>query len=483
MRWMAAICGVLAAFAAPASAQDDGAQDGGEDMICLTFARGWWGSAEELRRIRKEPAPQSYRDVFESGGCERFQLIVSSLMSWHFAMGDETTATGAASYLEEHSLRQPLAASEVEPQLRRAWDAAWPAIEQHARLIAANDFDAANTLRRDNRNFVALDRLFGRIGSHAFVADTWLDGARFYASPAMTRRASPHMAVLEAFERFMVSVEPQNATLGSARIEGIWDWDFDRRWVFRRHASLRAALLGEIDALPPVSNERPTDAQYELEEYLQEGGMIQEIESREEDFETLFAEVDANPNWAREQILIWREEAFSDLARDSRPGTASMAGRPCDTQKLYHVMQGLAALEFDGHGAHEIMGYRRISLGPSERDDRIALLLAESDCLYAATERAVQASDPEGAHGSLGRSLDALAIARQLVQPDESPGRFRQIAERYLSRLERCRTLVAWSTQGLHTCAGSQDTGLQAYFETNLAALPAIMVGAERISD
>jgi hypothetical protein len=99
------------------------------EEICLTSARIWVGSGDDVRHIRDQPVPDSYRTGLTTGGCNT--LIREQLIEWHLAFGDEASTTAALAFFEEAYapvlaapeayaglMRQALA--EAAPELRAA---------------------------------------------------------------------------------------------------------------------------------------------------------------------------------------------------------------------------------------------------------------------------------------------------------------------------------------------------------------------------
>lgn len=492
MWWRATVFGFLVALASPISAQEDG--DVGEQVICLAFARYWAGTREELLRIREDPVPITFRGPFEGGGCPRFNLVEDSLLAWHFAYGDEDTATRAIDYLERQSLPKPLEGSTVQATLHEAWDTAWPALQRREALADSGDNDARFALSRRDASLRRIDTLTATIEQHRFIADSWIRAARFHSSGAMLERAAPHMEVIRAFGAFLRAVEEQQAQIERTRIEPFPDYNVEEGLLEARYITSRALLLGELDALPPANRPRPDDAELELEEIFANGIHIQELSNLNDNYSEAVARIEGQTNWEHFVVLRWREEVLGDLARDMHriyqgydSGVRTFDDPPsqrraCASRGMHKALNGLAALELDGYSANELRGYPRHLSGRSARDDRIALMLAEAACHRRVSANAVDVGDFDSALDALGRAMYVLSTVRQLVQPDESPGRFRQIVEMYLDTADRCREMSIDRSGRRGHCTGAFDPQLAAYFEANLNALDWIAYGKDDIA-
>lgn len=97
---LAVACGFIAALvsSAPSSAKD--AQPAGteeEANICVLKLVLWTGSNDEIRAIRTEPVPKSYREGVQlcGGGFQN-----TDLLDWHLHYGTADTALAALAFLE-----------------------------------------------------------------------------------------------------------------------------------------------------------------------------------------------------------------------------------------------------------------------------------------------------------------------------------------------------------------------------------------------
>lgn len=466
----------LALWPATSFAQDDG----GEELICTLAAHGWGGTDDEVRRVDEEPVPPSFREIFEGDGCDRFQLIENSLLTWHLHLGNEASTIAAAEYYERHKTPQLIDPDRLETQLQNAWAEAWPTLQQTAALYGSSNFREANRLRLEAPDMAALNALARKVKNHRFMANIWLSGARFFDSPTMLRRAEPHMAVMTAFDRFFSLIAEQHGTLGRYGIENAYEWETGYRLQTARYGNLRAALLGDFSARATRPEADLSDAQYDLEDYVQDQRPLNQIDHQTPGAEYIYEELQNQSNWVLDQLLLWTEYAYADLLRQEPPARYE---RRCDSRQLFNAKAGLLALERQSYGSDRIYRLGRFGLSSDFRHARIALLLAQVTCHQTASDNAIADNDPETAHGALVSVLQGLAEIRLLLQPDEAPTRFRQIASRYLAGLDQCRELIATLPVRGSGCTHGHDRQLEVYFRRNLDALDDIVIGAERIED
>ena len=115
----------LAATLLVANGGEGKSQRTSEDQdICVTIASFWTGNRDDIRRIREEPIPESYRRRFEGGGCARFQLVEMSLVSWHLLFGDEQSTSQALAYIEADYRKGSPAPGALAASLPQIWEGA-----------------------------------------------------------------------------------------------------------------------------------------------------------------------------------------------------------------------------------------------------------------------------------------------------------------------------------------------------------------------
>jgi len=93
----------LLMIAAPARAQDDDSSG----SICVTALLRWNGMPEEVRSIRTNPVPESYRNGAQNCGGP---LLASDLIDWHRRFGTEASARAAFEFVEHRDRRMRVGA-------------------------------------------------------------------------------------------------------------------------------------------------------------------------------------------------------------------------------------------------------------------------------------------------------------------------------------------------------------------------------------
>ena len=466
MRRLAALALLGGLVATPVLAQDESAKVDESELICLAVAHIWNGTEEDIARIEQQPVPDSFRRPFEGGGCPRFSLVEESLLQWHFRFGDEATASQALAYLENASLPQPASGRALAAAIADLR----PALEQMQQAIDGGDVRSALAVRNET-DWSDMQAALAPFGAHRFLADQYLTAARFYSSAAFVRRAAPHMAALDEFRDIL---EGEADTAAAQRMVGLDfapDHEVGQAVLFERYGTLRAALLGERDALPKFPNLASREVTSVIESAIWDGIPFDHLERLAEDNDALEEALDDDSDLPKRMAVQWAEQAFADLARmqvdpDYRDS--------CDTDTFDQALIGLFLSSMDGHDYASGRGYRGVDWPLNEGDMRVALLLAKADCASTVAARLAPDGDRQDLRRAFWEGLTALDAAHDIVPADRSPGRFRHIATRYLDLARHCLALSDPEKQSGDACEYARDPRTIRYFETTLAALPAI---------
>lgn len=463
------VAAILALLAVPAAGQE---ADEAE-VICILTLSTPDGTAEDYRNIRTNPIPPSMAAAFEDRPCGGINQ--NSLLAWHLRVGDEATTTAALDFIE--AKKAPVAG---DPQrfaadLAASLEAAEKDVAKYAVLWTERKTREAQRLRRKSKSFSRLDALMRQYDGHVFTARSFYEAARYFQSRELLARAERHLAMIDA--GFAILKSPDH--LAPEYAGHLW-FDNEGHYADLVLPELMAALRHSLNG---IEKPRPRPLQMfddepvgDLRKIVEEGVPLREAKSLYPDAELLWAALDADQHYIRTIVMLWDAEAQVEMAEvaSTNPRTAR-----CDVNHFDRASSGLAMLAQDHEEAYSLTGYRSPILWGGYGDRRIALLLDKSNCWSKLARRADDQGDPELAAVFADKAIYPLIDARQLVQPDESPTRFRQIASRYLESAKECARLHALTQGGEEFCPAAHDTRLKAYFETNLAALDAIASGAK----
>lgn len=462
------VAAILALLAAPAAGQE---ADEAE-IICILTLRTPDGTAEDYRSIRTNPIPPSMAAAFEDRPCGGINQ--NALLAWHLRVGDEATTTAALDFIEAKKAPDSENPEDYAAELATALATAQKDLAKYAALWKQSKTSEATRLRRKSKSFRHLDALIRQYDGHIFTARSFYEAARYFQSRDLLARAERHLAMVNA--GLAILSAPEHL---APEYEGHLWFESDGNYADIVLPELMAALRHSLDG---VETPRPRPLQKyddepvgDLRKIVEEGVPLREAKSLYPDAELLWAALDEDQHYIWTIVMLWDAEAQVEMAEvaSTNPRTAR-----CDVNHFDRASSGLAMLAQDHEEAYSLNGYRSPLLWGGYGDKRIALLLDKSRCWSKLAERADDQDDPELAAMFATKAIYPLIDARQLVQPDESPTRFRQIASRYLEAAEECARLHALTQGGEEYCPAAQDPRLKAYFETNLAALDAIAAGA-----
>ncbi|WP_404335511.1 hypothetical protein AB2M62_16415 [Sphingomonas sp. MMS12-HWE2-04] len=394
--------------------------------ICLTFARNWQGTHEELRRIAVEPIPQSYRRQYGWTWCEH--LMKGSLIDWHLAFGDERSTTEALRFLATTALEGMPSVRDAETALPAVWRKAQAAVQHRPISPEASGparYRQIEALRRD-RAVRQLQMLIVAHDRFAFLAEQYLRAAEFFRSRALLEEASRYLTPLTNAEaRFYEGVRVAKAADGSILQYAV---GIEARGVNllhdlqMRYALTTARISGSAADLAAAAAviEENDDAvmRAAIQPLLGDDGTFCETDVASEILAAACKGENDLPGRIR---AFWRSKAQIELAEDVRPAARNLSFSAFDV--AWHAIDAAARPAFP-----ESVHYN------SATDDHVVLLLARAEAQF---RRSQAPNIPAEDATSLRReALGDLFRAERLTPPALNPNRFRQIAERYLSILQ-----------------------------------------------
>ncbi|HEX9965731.1 MAG TPA: hypothetical protein VGB04_12195 [Allosphingosinicella sp.] len=452
-----------------------------EGTICLAVAHHWRGDSADIKRIRSVPVPDSFRRRFESGGCERFQLIVGSLIDWHLAFGDERTASLALAYLEPAYRKGTPAPEAFGAHLAAAWRDAGRAI---AALPPAGDPKRLDQGR------------LRKIGSVRRASEAAAAYERYVELSGLYMRAAEHYGSAALLEKAELYFLPANAGLATLFAGG---WESDSKLGGILHApSHRLNEVLDLEMRIPILRARlsraPEDVglaasvaarRYQpvletaVDNARERSGEICEIEgeAESETLKKLEAACEGESNFSRRTRDFWRNRAQLDLlmaadpihfetSRANLPATGSEFGRrpaadadagPADPPRSFETAAWLLHSDRLKDWEGRTLWFHRVDF------ELFSLLLARSE-LHA--RRAV--SDVQ----EYGPALDYAAEAIRLAAPHEAPALFKTSAQLWLDLWSR----ASGSTEEARR--RGDRARFATYLRANLGSLDSIATGA-----
>ena len=479
-----------------------------EGTVCLAVAHVWRGDNRDIARIREIPVPESFRSPFTAGGCTRFQLVEASLIDWHLAFGDEVTTTAALGYLAADPLADPATPADHGRLVARAWRAAEPdlraawAISRDRPGKDWRDFRAALDRSPRVRRLRALIRGHARlplprpaISSRGRILP--IAGLARPGSAAISRRSrrAPACSILPPGpDGFPEDLEIGNALILRQHHPG------EIQDVAIRLAIMAARLSrdpADIDAAARLldANFSPV-LRLAAENAERQGDFCDNGDS--EDLAAIRAVCREEGDFSRRFTRFWRNQAMVDLLMAADPdhygerprgppsatSGASWAPAPADPAagrnhpNVQSFSFAISILE-RGRLESELNG----TVYGGDEEDIVALYLARADLFAALAQRARRPNDPRAADAAadfLVGALGDLARAARLVEAARHPGRFRQIATRFLALVDAYEADRARALEADYRGPNAGYARQAAYFRTVLAALDRMAVGASR---
>lgn len=468
MNW-GVVVPLLVLLAAPAQSLDHDENQ----VICTLAVRIPGGTAEDLENIREQPVPPSMAAAFADAPCNA--VPQNSLLDWHLRVGDEATTTAALDYIEQRRGANTPDPAAYAAELERAFAKATPDLRKFVKLRAANKYPEAERLRSHSKSIKRLNALAETYNGHGFVARSFVQAARFWHSPALLARARPHLDLVLTARKVLDAVptepefDPRQHTLfydDMVNFPALLNQQAETlQYDFDGASRPGSELLASYDE----------DARDELMNLAEDGLNLRAERAESESTESLFKVMDDYPNFPHDVSELWALEVQADLA-DARRAPVTL--RSCDPREWDRAHAVLAILASQEDMPWAPNGYGRPVVREPFKDQRIALYLDKVRCHGTIADGAAAAGDENIAHYQFALIFETLDMARQLVQPDENPARFRQIATAFADTLARCRAYAATTPDYSPLCTISYSRPLATYFETNLAALDAIASGA-----
>ena len=429
-----AIALAMLAVESPASAQ--AAPDA--PVECILIGHLWSGTTADIAAIATVPVPPSYQREFFAGPCNF--LIKSTLIDWHLAFGDEASTAAALGFLDTNMAgKSPFAANLA------------------ARITAA---------RRD-RNPDRVRALADQAHTYLFLARQYLRAAEFYGSPALLAQAAHYAAPAIAA-----------VAASKARIDGandgdagsIEDNDDQADAVEIQLAVVRAQITRTAEDLDTatamlVAKQEPFFATAAKEAY-QHGDDFCDIGERS-DLES-YAKACREDEFDRRAIVWLHYRALLDIV------AIDVSRDPAKAEGLTSLesVDAIVRIAHRDEQAHGRIGAGRYS--PAD-DAEVALRIARADALTRfAGATPGQAYD---AGRLLNNALVELMQAEALVPPTASPGRFRQIALRFLVAYDRAVAVEDRERPDRATLGNPVIDREAVYFRTMLPLLKPIAEG------
>lgn len=445
-------------------------------QICVVPLTRWVPTPEQTARIQLEPVPEQFVRMFESGPCNT--LDRAGLLDWHIKFGDERSAAAALAFYAAHWTPSPVNAGRYAAALEEAWDLARPRFEAVKRLRSEDQRQAADDLRLRDGRILQLDRIMAIADGYQTLFDYTLRAADFFRSPRLLTQAEALVPVIEARIAFY---ETHRATFEELRDFALFDPRRIDNFASARLLPLRlAGARSRILGAPVNRQEARAAVVGPYNNAIAEAGDLAWKDAgidrvRDTNFDALKAAVDAEDDFLRFAVQVLFEDvrlALGDAGRD--------VGMKCDPSEFHETMILLEQFEKDGRDQGIPLGYSGHSYPADFRDMRLELLLARADCTYSHAVRLADGRDFDQADDRFFETFEAVDQARQLVQPDESPARFRAIAELYREATGRCRVMSASaSATGREAhCSLSINSRLETYFRVSLDALDRIATAA-----
>ena len=406
--------------------------------------------------------PESYRHLYEDDPCENFGWTQESLVTWHFAYGDEASTAAALAHLDAHFTANMPPPARLPGLLAAAVRAATPVLRTAEPALAAGGPGAETAYRAFDRNpsVRRVRDLEAARDHYLFLARQYVRAAELYASPAFLARANTFYApVRDSFAQVRAPDAEDRLHVGPDENVGLDELAM-RLAVAAARIGGRAAEWGAAEvAVEQVGT--PAIRLAGVHAY-ENGSDFCDVESSAQLAPMRDACEENDRLLERRAKAYWLARAELDLIVDPA-GPGDLTAEP----ESYRNAQRL--LERPGDA---------VFLGEFGRDRRIELSLARANQL-ARVARAVAAhGGPRARHDAIRLedvALTVLAEAERLAPPPWAPAWFRRIAEAYLP--------IAADLDAQRTAAPeprrfpSVDPRMTAYFRHTLAALDAIAVG------
>jgi hypothetical protein len=456
------------------------AAEADEGPICLAIAHLWSGSLDDVRNINTIPVPDSFRRPFSAGGCDTWQLVKQGLINWHLSFGTEASTAKALTFIEDEYRKQGAALPNISVALERAWKAAMPDMDKAHELLTLPkpNWEHANEILAKSRPFKRLSSLTEEIGREQFIVEEYIRAAEFFGSRSFHERARLHYAFVEERDRFFegkvsVDLKRLNSVIGR-RLIGFYSGPIYVADLRMRMALMKARLSRNADdvAAASLAIERDSnDAMKQAAEFASENFEDFGSNRNNDDYPQLASALDTDGNFMRRATNYWRNKAQLEQLKQQIASTIERGGEDHNFA-YYNAMSMLEWTKTQGRNRQAARGYDSNTFPSNPADAIIALHLATVDKLMAQStaQETVTTSKSNENEQNVFRlrqlALAELSQASLLAPPHETPGRFRQIASRYLSVYELLKDEVT-----------PQDQRLASYFTHTLISLDQIALG------
>lgn len=393
----------------PSAAYAQALEDEEEQVLCVRGAVviHWFPSHSESRAIEAVPIPESIRNFMAPGDCGPPLQTFAQLIDWHLRFGSERSTTTALSYGERQltsGLPAPADYLRALRQARRAFDQGGKRQRPQVARSRAREWK----------------RLAAATVIYLPVADEYLRAAEELRSLPLLDRAEAYLAAIDADTPFLQSLGEAPNDYNEARKDDMRM----RIAVLRASVTLGAPDIARANAvLGAVGRpfyqelaERAYDAGSELCDVGDSNSMITLAEQCEQ--------VDAIE--ARLTSFWLSRAALDSIEGALDPGTTSFARSYASAETAMRLLERAKEPEWDRCGLCWLQNDPK-----REALFRLRRIRTQAD---AHRYVSLAAGKDEGAAWSKWvEALDELQTMERAAPPFEAPGRFRRLAESWLS--------------------------------------------------
>lgn len=473
---------ILAVFAlhlqTPTLAQDVAAADADEhnNVICILSLWIWNPSPEETAQIKSKPLPETFVSASRGGPCGS-GLYQGGLLDWHLAFGTPETTAAALAFYRQRSAHRTIRVEDYPDKLEEAWKGvlSLQPIDK-GELAQATQGRGPKPLAlkiADLRSLVSASERYD------YLLDLHLKAASFYRTARFSDEAAPYLRAVEARNELF---NEHFDELLEAGITAPRNWDsFNGRRTTRinpyKRAILRYRIQGEdadFDALRREAIGPYRKAISELSDLAWQHPDTFNISSTR--YDALKEAYEAENDFAYFAVRVLYEDVILALSREMQNADPN-----CHVDNFSEVLIWLRHLEHKGDDEGQPTQYYHQLRTENHRDKRLELLLAKAECHISGSKKVAEKDDSRETEKQIARAFETLGQARQLVQADESPARFSQIAKAYLDTAKFCRSLEGEKRDdgvSRAECSFDINRRLETYFRINIEALDTIATAA-----
>ena len=452
------------ALSLASTAQARNAGDESGEIICLSVAQEWGGTSDDVAHISSVAVPQSFQRLYFGDPCTRYSLVKSSLIDWNLAFGNEASTTAALEFLEAQTTAgKPVIADLAQRLTAARRDAQHDIVAASAILRQPDGMQHRGALVRKSKSLERLRSMIDVRNDYTFLAGQYLRAAEFYGSPSLLARARRYAApALDAMRitRTLAAADVAAKLDTVSPLESGDYRDLASSDLEMRMAVVSASLSRDPEDLAAAATVLTSYYvpfyKVAADEAFSHGDSFCDIGERSDLAD--YAQACKSDNFERRAIAWWRYRAQLDLL-----GT----GAPDLLDSLYTTTR---LIERD-YAAHHDQQYR--FRYDAAADQIVTLHLASADAfIRSASPEAGGWTNGGGdaAIQSLDAALNELSLAERSAPASQTPGRFRQIATRFLSIRARRAAL-----ENPEYYLGFERQA--AYFSAVLAALDDIALG------